>query len=331
MSAAGEWPARLVVTGLLAEAPMLAVLGLSGQAVSAGTAADVAGVAVAPNDALRRYGAVMGLAPRPGAGGAILSATARYPLDLEVEIAAQIIASDAPASAVAARLAMVGAWAQARLNGRASRQSPALTPRRGPGAVAIAAQAQPYARFFAVEEYHLRHALHGGGMSAPVLRAGFVASDAACLLPYDPVRDRVLVIEQFRVAPLMRDDPQCWLLEPIAGRIDAGETPHDTARREAAEEAGLALTGPLIDGPHHYPSPGAVGEYLYLYIGLCDLPQTTSGIHGEASEDEDIRTHIIPRADLSAMVAAGQIGNGPLAMLSLWLDARADQIRRDQG
>ncbi|MBN8194773.1 ADP-ribose diphosphatase, partial [Bacillus sp. NTK074B] len=86
------------------------------------------------------------------------------------------------------------------------------------------------ARFFAVIEDRLRHRRFGGGMSETVLRAAFLMSDAVTVLPYDPVRDRVMVGEQFRAGPFARGDRNPWSIEAIAGRIDAGEAPETAAR-----------------------------------------------------------------------------------------------------
>ncbi len=63
------------------------------------------------------------------------------------------------------------------------------------------------------------------------------------MLPYDPATDTVLLVEQMRLAPVMRGDPHPHSLEPIAGLIEAGEEPEDSVRREAMEEAGLELRG----------------------------------------------------------------------------------------
>src|SRR5690606_30651548 len=146
----------------------------------------------------------------------------------------------------------------------------------------------------------LRHRLNHGGWSAPLLRAVFMSGDAAVVLPWDPVRDRVMLIDQVRAGPVARGDGAAWLYEAVAGRVDAGETPEAAALREAVEEAGLTIDR-LIAGPHHYPSPGAVAEFLYLYVGIADLPDGIEGVGGLASEAEDIRSHLMPRSELTRM------------------------------
>jgi ADP-ribose pyrophosphatase len=194
------------------------------------------------------------------------------------------------------------------------------------GDVVVARRTMPYARFFAVEEYDLQFRRFDGDLSAPINRAVFVSGDAVTVLPYDPVRDRVLLIEQFRVGPLARGDTQPWLLEAIAGRIDGGETPEQAARREAVEEAGLAL-GPMEYVGGYYPSPGAKAEYLYSYIALTDLPDDTAGVFGLASETENIRGHLVGFDALMALVAQGEINNAPLLLSVLWLQRERARLR----
>ena len=75
---------------------------------------------------------------------------------------------------------------------------------------------------------------HGaGGHGDEVSRTAFVSGDAITVLPYDPVSDRVLLVEQFRAGPYARGDSQPWLLEALAGRIDGGESPEEAVLREA--------------------------------------------------------------------------------------------------
>lgn len=238
---------------------------------------------------------------------------------------AMALRAERPAAETARRWPVIRARAQARLN---AADTPPTTLRRraAPGDVAVSERRTPYAGFFAVEEYDLRHTRFAGGLSEVMTRAAFVSADAVTVLPYDPGRDRVMVIEQFRAGPFARGDPQPWSLEAIAGRIDPGETPEETARREAREEAGLEI-GPLIPIGRYYPSPGAKSEFIHSYLGLADLPDTAGGLGGVAHEHEDIRAHVVPFARLMALVETGEAGNAPLILSALALERRRAALR----
>ena len=194
------------------------------------------------------------------------------------------------------------------------------------GDVAVIARREPYARFFSVEEYDLRHRRFDGATSPLVTRAAFISGDAVTVLPYDPERDRVLVVEQFRAGPFARGDAHPWQIEAIAGRIDPGETPQDAARREATEEAGLTLDA-LLDVAQYYPSPGICAEYLYSYVAVTNLADDAEGFFGVEGEAEDIRAHLMSFDDLMALVASGEVANAPLILTAFWLAARRHSLR----
>ena len=73
-----------------------------------------------------------------------------------------------------------------------------------------------------------------------LVRELFERGHAAAVLPYDPVTDRVLMIEQFRIGALAAPGGP-WLLEIVAGVIDPGEIPEEVVRRETVEETGCHL------------------------------------------------------------------------------------------
>lgn len=177
---------------------------------------------------------------------------------------------------------------------------------------------RPYVAYFAVDEHDLRHTRFDGTQSDAMTRGAFLMGDAVTVLPYDPVRDRVLLVEQFRFGMFTRGDPRPWSLEPVAGRIDPGETPEQTARRETVEEAGLTLQA-LRKVAAYYPSPAAVTEFLYSYVGLCDLPDLGRGTGGLDAEHEDIRTHVMPFDALLALADGGGLNNAPLLLTAHWL------------
>lgn len=233
-----------------------------------------------------------------------------------------------PAAALLARQGQMLTRAGAGVRAAASRPGTETLRRvASPGDVASLARRWPYANYFAVEEQDLRFCRFDGTESPVLNRAVFISGDAAVVLPYDPVRDRVMVIEQFRAGPFARGDANPWLIEAVAGRIDGGETPEEAARREAGEEAGLTLRA-LIAGPRYYPSPAAKAEYIYSFIGIADLPDEAAGLGGLASEAEDIRSHVIGFDRLMALLDSGEIDNAPLQLLALWLARERPRLRR---
>lgn len=183
-----------------------------------------------------------------------------------------------------------------------------------------------HAGFFLTREFTLQHPKFDGSDSARVKREVFVATDAAIVLPYDPVRDRVLLVEQFRMGPFGRGDPRPWMLEPVAGRVDPGEDPMETARRECEEEAGLTLNR-IEHISSHYCSPGCSTEYFHCFLGLCDLPDTAGGQGGLETEHEDIRSHILSFDAAMALIPSGEAANGPLVLSLLWLSMARERLR----
>ena len=212
---------------------------------------------------------------------------------------------------------------------RAAEASPTLR-RKSAGAddIAVSARSLGYSSFFAVEDYQLAYRRFDGTFSRVVDRAVFISGDAVTVLPYDPQRDRVLLIEQFRMGPMARGDGQPWSLEAIAGRIDPGETPEEAGRREAVEEAGLVL-GALLPVSNYYPSPGAKSEFLYSYVAIADLPDGVEGVFGLAEEAEDIRGHLLSFAEFMALVDSGEVNNAPLVLTAFWLARERARLRAE--
>jgi ADP-ribose pyrophosphatase len=271
---------------------------------------------------LEFYLAVMGMEPVPGVDPVV---------DLgpggpeAVALAQAVMAGFGQLSVAEVRRRLPSLAVVAASRARAS-AGPVRGMRLGMGEVVVRARRHAHAGFFGLDVLNLSHRRFDGQMSPDLQREVFVAGDAVTVLPYDPVRDRVLLVEQFRMGPLGRGDPLPWQLEAVAGRIDPGETPEAAARREAVEEAGLTL-GALEKVAEYYPTPGAVTEYLYSYVGLCDLPDGVAGVFGAAEEAEDIRGHLMTFDAFMAAVARGEITNAPLLLTALWLQRERGRLR----
>jgi len=192
--------------------------------------------------------------------------------------------------------------------------------------VTITQMGPPLGHFFRLQPFDLDHARFDGNRSETLTREVFMGVDAAMILPYDPVRDRVLLVEQLRMGPLLRRDPNPWALEPIAGMVDARETPLEAAIREGMEEANLSFDK-IEAMPPHYPSPGASTDFFYCYLGLCDLPMSDAYTGGLIDEAEDLRLHSLPFEDAMALIDSGEIRIGVLITMLYWLARERDRLR----
>lgn len=177
--------------------------------------------------------------------------------------------------------------------------------------------------FFKMIKYRFRHKLFAGGWSNVIEREMFERGHAAAMLPYDPIRDLVVMIEQIRVGALEHQHP--WQLEIVAGMIDRDESADDVVRREAQEEAGLEV-GQLVSVVSYYPSAGGCSEKLDVFIGEVDASKA-HGIHGLDYEDEDIRVHVMTREQAYDLVKQGKIENGASIIALQWLELNHLQLK----
>ena len=182
-----------------------------------------------------------------------------------------------------------------------------------------------FMNFFAMEEMDLQFRRYDGTLSPVINRCVALVGRAAIVLPYDPLRDEVLLIEQFRAATFIAGEKRPWMWEPVAGLIDPGETPEDAALREAAEEAGLNVSR-LEPVGEVYSSSGASGEFLHIFVGLTDLRDVQGG-GGLDSENEDIRSKVISFRELMDGVDNRIYQDMPLVTAALWLARHRERLR----
>ncbi len=193
--------------------------------------------------------------------------------------------------------------------------------------VEIIGKSRKYQGFFALDEYQFRHKLYAGGFSKVLTREVFERGDAVALLPYDPVTDRIVLIEQFRPGAL-RSDTGPWQLELIAGMFSENESPLDVAIREAKEEANLDIAPENVTKVMNYlSSSGGMSESIHLYCASVDS-KNVSGVYGLAEEGEDILVHVISRQDAEKLLEQGKISNAATIIALQWLALNLDKYKK---
>jgi ADP-ribose pyrophosphatase len=149
-------------------------------------------------------------------------------------------------------------------------------------------------------------------------------------LPYDPVRDEIVLIEQFRIGAGEDTDEDSetspWVIEIIAGYQEHGESAEAVAYREAHEEAGCEVTE-LLPMFKYYSSPGGSNEQIQIFLGRTDSTHI-NGIHGLDEEGEDIKVHVISSALAFDWLDNGRIDSAAPIIALQWFQMNREKIRK---
>ncbi len=173
-----------------------------------------------------------------------------------------------------------------------------------------------YNGFFKLNRYTLQHRLFSGANSGTFTRELLERGHAAAIILYDPKEDKVVLIEQFRIGAYAAGMGP-WLYEIVAGINDANESMEEVVRREAFEEAGVKVNSIKFISKY-LVSPGGTSETISLFIGLVDSSEA-SGCHGLASENEDIKVHVLPFDEVLKMTESGEICNATMIIAVYYL------------
>ena len=176
--------------------------------------------------------------------------------------------------------------------------------------------------FFKVDRLSIRHAQFEGG-EIQIVRELFRRGNAVCVLLFDPARDTVVLVEQFRAGALAAESP--WMLELVAGMVEPGESAEDVAIREADEEAGVELTN-IQPITRYLPSGGGCDEWIDLLYAEVDS-ECAGGVHGLAHEGEDIKVHVIDATAAFELTRAGVVNSSPAIIGLQWLELNRGRLR----
>ena len=172
-----------------------------------------------------------------------------------------------------------------------------------------------YSGFFSMNKYEFIHQKHNGEWTSKVEREIFEGVHVSSLLPYDPIKKEIVLIQQFRAGVLSRFDKD-YLYEIVAGIIDEGEQPEETAKRECLEETGCEVKK-ILPIQSYFPSPGSSESYYHIYLGEIN---TFKGerIRGLKNENEDILVKSFKIEDVRQMLKEKKINNGLTLIALQW-------------
>ena len=193
--------------------------------------------------------------------------------------------------------------------------------------VEIVGSENAFSRHLGVDVVRFRHRRFDGGWSGERVYDIVRRGPAVGVLLYDPERDCVVLIEQFRLAPLYGGRTP-WQIETVAGLIDKGGTPEEVARREVREETGLEPIGDFVPVQMFLPATGSLDEAVSLFCARVDASRA-SGVHGLAEEQEDIRVFTKTIAEIEAMLDSGEIESAHTVILLYWLLRHRDRLKRE--
>lgn len=191
-------------------------------------------------------------------------------------------------------------------------------------------------RYFETTAYRLRHRLHDGGWSGEMDREVFQRGSVCAVLPYDPVRDCLVLIEQFRpgayvasiTEPILNGSSP-WLIETVAGVVEKGEPPLDVAVRELKEEANCEALD-IFHVMDFHASAGAINEPVSLYCARVDS-SNAHGVHGLDHEHEDIRVFTVDIVTAGQWLKDGVLTNAALIIALQWFVLNHDEVKQRWG
>ena len=170
--------------------------------------------------------------------------------------------------------------------------------------------------FFKIDEVQLSHERFDGQMSQTFRQLVFERGDSVAAVLMNTDAERIILIKQFRY-PTYEKGPG-WILEAIAGKLEAGESPEESVRREILEEAGYRVNS-LTHISTFYVSPGGTSERIILFLAqVSDTDKVARG-GGLPTENEDIQLVEFSLPELWQALNDGQIVDAKTLIGLLWL------------
>ena len=172
-----------------------------------------------------------------------------------------------------------------------------------------------YDGFFKMNEISLKYKKYDGSWSNEIKRELFGGAQVSAVLPFDPIKKKIVLIQQFRPGTISKNTNN-YLNEIVAGIIDPGESPEIAAKRECFEETGYKIKK-LAPIQGYFPAPGSSESFYHLFLGEVDS-KNGKKIMGLDNENEDILVESFKVNQVKKMMQEGKFINGLTLIAIQW-------------
>jgi nudix-type nucleoside diphosphatase (YffH/AdpP family) len=172
--------------------------------------------------------------------------------------------------------------------------------------IKLSTETREYDSYFKIDSVEVSE-FENGRFTDSYKRYKLTRPDAVTILVFNEDTRKVTLVKQLRY-PIIHHTSEN-ILEAVAGKIDAGESPKTAAVRELKEEVGYVITEDRLSNPIEiYASAGYSSEKIYIFLVVVknsDKDPNAGG--GVAGEHENIETIEMDLNEFIAKVQSNEI------------------------
>jgi ADP-ribose pyrophosphatase len=163
------------------------------------------------------------------------------------------------------------------------------------------------------------------GEDPPVVqeRDVLIAGKVVVVIPIDVVRQELVLIRQVRL-PAQLANGHGDMVEFVAGRVEAGESLIESARRECTEETGLAPQK-LIELLTFLSTPGVTDEEVTIFLAAVDATKVREGSL-TTPDGEKLFVHRVSIDTAVATLDQNKMRGSPMIIGLQWLKLNRGRI-----